>query len=379
MKSKHCLLIAALVIMCSSFIVTRHDTKDEEYIVYGRRGFESLAVFEDGNGTLIDEQWVLTARHIADNQKPGSIVAINGAEFKVEEVVLYPQKPTDDLFEKKDLGLIKLNQKVKGVAPVKCIKKSPKIGSILYLAGNGDMGNGKTGPILQDKKIRAATNTLDSLKDHFISFVFDPPDSGKATKLEGIPGPGDSGGPAYIKENDVLVLAGVSSFELIENSQNQGRYGARNYYPNVSFFADWIESTIKGEDYYKTNMDGKEIVSIKRVDGSYYLEIDGKKASKVEIMKYGEKVLKELQMVKTSSTDDIIDVNNPIIVFRKYIENVSGFNDVNKVGGFKLDKYELRVGDKTMPTKIKDQAIKKFEELFGRPLGNNQINAKPSN
>lgn len=385
MKSKHLFFIGIVFVMCNAFIVTRHDISDEEYINYGKKGFESLAVFEDGNGTLIDKQWVLTARHIADDQKPGSIVTINGTEYKVEKIVLYPQKPTDDLFKKKDLGLIKLNQPVSGVVPVKYIKKSPEIGSILYLAGNGDVGNGKTGPTNKDKKIRAATNTLDSLKDHFISFVFDSPTSGKATKLEGTPGPGDSGGPAYIKENGTLVLAGVSSFEVVENRQQQGRYGVRNYYPNVSLFADWIESTIKGERYYKTIMDGKEIVSIKRADGSYYLGVDGEKAVVDDLIKYGERVIHEYNDIEAKETawkQRQPDMNDPQMQFAFYLEALmkeAGIKKSLREATISISTEKFTVEGKEMPENLKSKALKKFEELFKQPLGNNQINLRPRN
>lgn len=381
MKYKQLFLLSLTWFLCNALII-RDDVSDQAYIDLGKKGFESLAVFEDGNGTLIDEQWVLTARHIADDQKPGSNVTINGTDYKVEKIVLYPQKPTEELFSRIDLGLIKLTQKVTGSRPVSYMKKSPKKGNLLFLAGNGDVGNGKTGPTKKDKKIRVATNTLDSIQGHFISFAFDAPSSGKATNLEGVPGPGDSGGPAFIKEGGTLVLAGVSSFEIAENMQQQGRYGVRNFYPNVSLFVDWIASTIKGEQYYKTTIDGKELVSIRRIDGSYYLGVDGKKAAVEELIKYGELVIQEYNelLANERSWERKPDMNEPQMQFAFFLEKLimeAGINKPLREVAISISEEKFTVDGKEIPDNYKYQALKAYERLFNQPLGKNQINLKP--
>jgi hypothetical protein len=107
--------------------------------------------------------------------------------------------------------------------------------------------------------VRAATNRVESTLDVFpltaargqypaegfqLRFTFDSPDSSNATDLEGISGPGDSGGPAYIKRDGILYVIGVSSGQDSRPSKThkQGSYGVFEYYVRVSHFSDWIRS-----------------------------------------------------------------------------------------------------------------------------------------
>jgi secreted trypsin-like serine protease len=67
------------------------------------------------------------------------------------------------------------------------------------------------------------------------------PSSALALDLEGVGGPGDSGGPAYIKTDEGLFVAGVSSY-------GEWLYGDFDHYARVSTHADWIEETMKEAD-----------------------------------------------------------------------------------------------------------------------------------
>ena len=59
-------------------------------------------------------------------------------------------------------------------------------------------GTGLTGPTDGDGRLRAATNVIDNVDGNYFLFSFSPPEDPSATDLEGIGGPGDSGGPAFI-------------------------------------------------------------------------------------------------------------------------------------------------------------------------------------
>jgi secreted trypsin-like serine protease len=88
--------------------------------------------------------------------------------------------------------------------------------------------------------------------------MFRKPDDPRTTPLEGISGPGDSGGPAFITVNGKPCIAGVSSNQRIElsgpppkdgspggNGEDvQGRYGVTEVYTRVSKYVSWIRQTM---------------------------------------------------------------------------------------------------------------------------------------
>lgn len=108
----------------------------------------------------------------------------------------------------------------------------------------GDWGTGMTGPQKWDKITRAATNSIDQVEPHWVCFTFDAPGSANATELEGISGPGDSGGPAFVDINGKRFLVGVSSFQKGKDRFGKGRYGVTEYYARVSNYHKWISTVI---------------------------------------------------------------------------------------------------------------------------------------
>jgi len=140
-----------------------------------------------------------------------------------------------------DLALIRLREPVADVVPMLLYRGDDEIGREIIFVGNGRSGTGLTGPVSNDRQWRAATNTVEKVTEHWIDFTFSaPPD---ATDLEGISGPGDSGGPALIERDGRLVILGVSS-------GNDGggtgfcRYGSTEYYARISTTRAWIERTM---------------------------------------------------------------------------------------------------------------------------------------
>jgi secreted trypsin-like serine protease len=65
----------------------------------------------------------------------------------------------------------------------------------------------------------------------------------KLNPLEGISGPGDSGGPAFITTPSGLKVAGVSSHQR-NNDNGEGLYGVQEYYTRTSAHKQWIENII---------------------------------------------------------------------------------------------------------------------------------------
>ena len=64
--------------------------------------------------------------------------------------------------------------------------------------------------------------------------------------LEGVSGPGDSGGPAFIEKDGILYVAGVISTQTFKGiGEREGLYGILDYYTRVSSYLDWIELLIQ--------------------------------------------------------------------------------------------------------------------------------------
>jgi hypothetical protein len=104
-------------------------------------------------------------------------------------------------------------------------------------------GTGETGPDGEDGRLRGAQNTVSAAPaPGWIAFEFDAPPAGD--DLEGISGPGDSGGPALLERDGRQFVVGVSS------SNDSGdaapcRYGSREYYARVSYAVPWLRETMR--------------------------------------------------------------------------------------------------------------------------------------
>ncbi len=129
-----------------------------------------------------------------------------------------------------DIALIQLDRPVKAIEPIPLFSDTTEIGNQIKIVGRGWSGTGLTGPNRDDKKFRIATNKIDSVSYHWIKFRFDEPDNPNTTELEGISGPGDSGGPAFIELDGQKYIAGISSNQLNEQiGVEEGHYGVIEY------------------------------------------------------------------------------------------------------------------------------------------------------
>ncbi len=114
------------------------------------------------------------------------------------------------------------------------------------VVGAGMRGTGLTGPVEDDGRIRGATNRIDEAAEAWLRFVFDAPDAENATDLEGISGPGDSGGPALLVIDGTASIAGINSGQDdVATGGQPGRYGVSEYYTRVSSYIPWIEQTMR--------------------------------------------------------------------------------------------------------------------------------------
>jgi hypothetical protein len=141
-----------------------------------------------------------------------------------------------------DLALLRLSTPVREVEPIQLYRSQDEAGQIVTFFGRGQTGNGETGPTNEDGKMRGATNKLESVTPTSVFFRFDRPET--ATDLEGISGPGDSGGPALLKVNGKWAIAGISSGNR-GAGKGPCRYDTTEVYARVSTAVDWIDETIK--------------------------------------------------------------------------------------------------------------------------------------
>jgi len=229
-------------------IVTRHDTDPAAHRALAER-FPSLVHLNlpDGEAVLIEPSWVLTAAHVGIEVQPGHTLTIAGRDVAAAAVFIHPA--WDD--GPHDLALIRLAEPVAHVEPVRPYRERDEVGQVIYLVGAGHGGNGLSGPDGIPGELRAATNRVDEASDDWLKFRFDDPreaDSA-ATALEGVSGPGDSGGPAYVERGGIQYVAGISSGQGTRaTGGREGVYGVTEFYTRVSSDYEWIRGTLDGED-----------------------------------------------------------------------------------------------------------------------------------
>ncbi len=268
-------LTISLIALSSSAMIVRHDVDKNNYLV---NESDYPAVFpiqingaiKECVATLISEKWAITAAHctvlinLEDKSNPHELL-IGQKTYHVKNFVIHPNygevkgirnesgQLVDVIMDIKDqsydAALIELSNNVTKVEPIALYKTNDEIGQTIQMLGWGDFGDGVNGTQgVNDGKFRQAFNKIDGFQDNFLTFSFDQPNSGHALSLEGINGPGDSGGPALINRNGKLLIAGISSGggypDETADPEVEGKYGWLESYTRVSTIQHWIERTI---------------------------------------------------------------------------------------------------------------------------------------
>jgi|CXWL01.1.fsa_nt_gi hypothetical protein len=234
-------------------IVVRHDVEQAQFYadpadypaVFGllrtRRGFW------DCPAILIAPRWAVTAGHcasaprITDGMRSGSYaVDIGGRANAIDRIAPYPGGA--------DIALLHLSSPVTDIAPAPLYEGSDELGKTVVMLGWGDAGDGVQGIVGPDGQFRRATNVIDQAEGDIVSWTFSDPRAAHSdvTALEGISGPGDSGGPALIEVSGAWRLAGISSGQD-PMGHARGSYGVREFYVRISAVRAWIVQTTRGQ------------------------------------------------------------------------------------------------------------------------------------
>ncbi|WP_395613022.1 S1 family peptidase [Allosphingosinicella sp.] len=234
-------------------IVIRHDVPDSRYRV-DEAGFPFLfalyrtrAGHRDCIATLIAPQWAITAAHCTEDQPfvralaaptPAYRVEIGGRDAFIDRVVRYP---SPEGAPRVDIALLHFSAPVTHVSPIAVYPDDDELGRVVLLPGWGGFGNGAEGLKAPDGLFRIAENRIDAVHDGRLFWAFDDPRSalGRALPLEGISGPGDSGGPALIMTGHGWAIAGVS-FGQRTFGRAEGVYGNEEVYVRLFDRFGWI-------------------------------------------------------------------------------------------------------------------------------------------
>ena len=248
------LLIGYLCLISLSYaIVIRHDVDDGKYQRLGRE-VKPLVTFVFaseqkqtvvGSGTYLGQGWVVTAAHVAHYLNSDITAHMQGFESVVARVFIHPKRKEGEA--PYDIALVRLEDRSLSAPQANMYKAIDEKGLIVTFAGRGDFGTGKDGVVNAYQVLRGARNQVTDVTPQWLKFVFDEP--GKALALEGISGPGDSGGPALIKVDGQWRLLGVSAWQDSQRTNwQEGKYQVVEYYSRISTFSPWLEEVMGKEN-----------------------------------------------------------------------------------------------------------------------------------
>ena len=241
-------------------IIIRHDTAPTRYEVETSQYPAVFFLERQGNrkvcvATVIHRRWAITAAHCAEETTLADTIE-NGRRFavrvgnqtrEIDSVIVHPQYDVDAITDV-DLALLRFREESALPRPVPLQVDENESGEIISLLGWGFFGLGTTGRQYDDGTLRLARNRITSAESR-LQIVFDDPRdrSLESLGLEGMPGLGDSGGPALLSTDTGSRLAGIAIGEKLGedfSEETQGKYGSVAVYERISLHIDWIETVV---------------------------------------------------------------------------------------------------------------------------------------
>ncbi len=264
-------LSAALVLPGAQAIVIRHDTGYSRHAA-SEAQFPAVFWLEQRSqrkvcvATLIDARWALTAAHCVEEtglqrhitSQGEYVVQIAGTLQGIDHVEMHPDYQFRDhpqfAAREVDMALLRLTEPLAQPRPMPLYRDNDEQNREVTLLGWGYFGLGTTGIAHDDGRFRMARNIVTVAAQRLRLNFDDPrlPDS-VAVDLEGLPGLGDSGGPALLQTADGWQLAGIAVGEVASPAATpqaagmppaQGLYGAVGIYERVSAHLAWIEAVL---------------------------------------------------------------------------------------------------------------------------------------
>jgi secreted trypsin-like serine protease len=231
----------------SNAIIRRHDVDDVHYVVLAEDHPAIVDLLEKGDclATLIHEKWFITAAHCAKHMKREHTISVGGETQEVTNVYIHEDYGFWN--DVADIALIQMEKRIQNVEPIDWYTESNERDMTVVFVGRGDTATGITGQsdAVLDGKTRIATNTIVKTTKREIEFVFNAPEDGAVTDLEGISGDGDSGGPALYWTGSSYKIVGLSSYQE-KRGNKLGTYGVHEFYVRVSSYDAWIQSHLSG-------------------------------------------------------------------------------------------------------------------------------------
>jgi hypothetical protein len=266
------LVVCAFLVPCAFGAVRRDDVSDAAYLNLGNKGqFRPVGRVEInyGNGyeaigtaTLFGPDRVVSAAHVFDSEAlAGAIgVRINFGRGRVSYidfnsagvVNINPRYNPNTL--RNDVSVVFLSQRM-NLAPARLYSGTRRIslGTPITFVGYGNTGTGLTGSSQFSILKRGGQNALDlyTLGGRDFEVDFDRPGYpsfstlGGSTPLalEGLLGPGDSGGSVWMKRGKRWMVMGINSYGLDWNENGvEDDYGDHSGFVYLPRYVKWMRS-----------------------------------------------------------------------------------------------------------------------------------------
>jgi hypothetical protein len=246
-----CALLAEMAAVAG---VGRHDRSDADYfelagtydsvgLIRGSTGHSGYL----GSGTLVADDWVLTAGHVVDTAASLDFY-IGGQRYQAADWIAHPEWD-GDLSRGYDIALVHLDRAVDGIDPAERYHGLGEAGSVGTSVGFGRSGEGSTGASTAAGTKRAGQNVVDGFDPRsggrILTSDFDSPFGlAQPLDLEYLIAPGDSGGGLFLDSPAGPLLAGVHSFGAAYDGTLNSDYGDLSGHIRVAAFNDWIDAIV---------------------------------------------------------------------------------------------------------------------------------------
>lgn len=236
-------LLFIMYLKPTNSIHIRHDVTKSKY-KSSLEDFPALSqIYKNGVfGVLIHPSWVITSGHSLFCITEQSVIKVGDTYQKVKGIYRHYSGMTNS---KRDIALLHLYTPVTDIVPAILYSKNDEVKKVVNIIGKQHIKNSQPSEYKQSNNLSSnlfkAQNTLESASETELSFIFDLPSS--SLNLEGSPGNGDSGSPAYIVNDGNFYVLGISS-----KTQSwfipTGEYGVTEKYTRISTARKWILDVI---------------------------------------------------------------------------------------------------------------------------------------